>query len=765
MARYKRTKGVKIAATAEGVKNSPVPLKAVVFSDDGNEIKILAEKKLRTDKVDISVNMDASKMPENSKIAIVPDELKQGTQIRRLAASENASVASISKETVLSRDGVLKNEDLALKPVESVLGLWQLKHKVCGRVFKTDPTTGEQCPVPGATVHVYDVDLNFFWWYPNPGHPWGWVYPFFPHRREEIATAKTDECGYFCVNVPYFDIDAVLRWRLRYRCLWDILRKPSVIEAIDLGVKPDIRYYPELEKLPEMRVKPRPEPWPPDGPVIKETEYRNLKATDENAIGTISAEIKKELSSGVSNLKNSRSDLFTKSRFAAVRENLFSKNSLFEPVSKDASSVLEKPAFPGSITPPSLPDDELLMEMIGKNKKDVAETLAQIRVSKPMVRLLRCWPEIVPEWNLFLDVPDIVFKVEQDIDDDGDLETIYDEGYFDVNWNLGESTTDVQIEAWPNAICVPCGQSYEPCTKAGIVGFNDIAIDPMYFDSEGYAKGVNRPKQFVAFPLPHIVRPDAETPLCKTIRIVGCPEYGTAVYYKVFYTYEGGTETHFNESWHVYNISAGTSHHVKPDSNGFYEVLTPPNDYFPYHTLINWRTHRYPDGKYELRLELYDASHNPIAAALDPVKVVIDNSKPSPVDFLKLEYREDGGAWTEAPLHCPIIRRSPDADIELKVQYNVAASHLRDIGISFTGCSGSVGSDSYWHQAVDDNNQILEWTVTVPSTVDEGGYRFYLEGRSRAFNATGGLASNWEFDTLSIWRGNSLHVVILDNGE
>jgi hypothetical protein len=66
---------------------------------------------------------------------------------------------------------------------------------------------------------------------------------------------------------------------------------------------------------------------------------------------------------------------------------------------------------------------------------------------------------------------------------------------------------------------------------------------------------------------------------------------------------------------------------------------------------------------------------------------------------------------------------------------------------------------------VDDNNQILEWTVTVPSTVDEGGYRFYLEGRSRAFNATGGLASNWEFDTLSIWRGNSLHVVILDNGE
>ncbi len=34
------------------------------------------------------------------------------------------------------------------------------------------------------------------------------------------------------------------------------------------------------------------------------------------------------------------------------------------------------------------------------------------------------------------------------------------------------------------------------------------------------------------------------------------------------------------------------------------------------------------------------------------------------------------------------------------------------------------------------------------------------KGSNKALNATGRLASNWEFDTLSIWKGNPLHVVI-----
>jgi len=385
------------------------------------------------------------------------------------------------------------------------------------------------------------------------------------------------------------------------------------------------------------------------------------------------------------------------------------------------------------------------------------EMLTGIHTARPVVRLLHCWPEIVPEWHLFLDVPDIVFQVEQDIDGDGAPETIYDQGYFDVNWNLSEPTTDVVIEAWPNAICVPCGPDYKPCTKTGIVGLGDLPAAAPYLSPAGYAARANRPK-------PNGIRPAAETPFCRTVRVVGCPDYGAADYYKAFYSYESGPETHFRESWYVYQISTGTSHHVVPDASGFYDVLTPPSDFFPYHTLVNWRTANYPDGVYELRVEVYDGAKNPIGGALPTVKAVVDNSRPEPVDFTGLRWRVAGtGAWNTVPLYCPIIHRPTGKDIELAVDYNVAATHLRDMVIRFLGCAGSIGSDAYWHETVAHNNRAETWTLTMPATATAGAYRFYLEGRSRAYNGNGGLATNWFFDPLHIWRGNSLYVAVLDS--
>ena len=58
--------------------------------------------------------------------------------------------------------------------------------RVCGRVVKT--INGVQYPVPHATVHVEDTDLNLLGYFP-PNWPWGWYYPFWSHR-EEIATAE-----------------------------------------------------------------------------------------------------------------------------------------------------------------------------------------------------------------------------------------------------------------------------------------------------------------------------------------------------------------------------------------------------------------------------------------------------------------------------------------------------------------------------------------------------------------------------------------------
>ena len=48
-----------------------------------------------------------------------------------------------------------------------------LFRRICGRVVKHDPASGEDWGVPGATVHVYDTDVNLFGYFP-PGWPFGW---------------------------------------------------------------------------------------------------------------------------------------------------------------------------------------------------------------------------------------------------------------------------------------------------------------------------------------------------------------------------------------------------------------------------------------------------------------------------------------------------------------------------------------------------------------------------------------------------------------
>ena len=53
----------------------------------------------------------------------------------------------------------------------------------------------------------------------------------------------------------------------------------------------------------------------------------------------------------------------------------------------------------------------------------------------------RCFDVWLPEWSLILDVPDITFRVTQDVNNDSTQETIYGEGFFDVRWDAGRSRT------------------------------------------------------------------------------------------------------------------------------------------------------------------------------------------------------------------------------------------------------------------------------------------------------------------------------------
>lgn len=778
MAKNKGKQITKIETKVSGASQADMELKAVVWAYADRDVQILKEFPVEEDDMEFDLGMTGEELPEKAHITIVPRSMENKSHIRRLSRAGHAPTASFKRELVLSREGRLTMEDVSLGNLEKLLPIWSLTREVCGQVVKIDPDTGEKCPVPGATVHIYDVDYHLFWWHPFEGYPWAWLYPLFP-QREEIATVVTDECGRFCVEIPLFDIDWVLRWRLRYRCLWEVLTPPTILDALELGLKPDLRRYEKLHRIPELEPRippgPRPRPDPPPIDANLLSRLKGVKAAmnrldeDSGRSGAITpSDVTEAISPSdiagaftPSNLEF----IFDDPKFEPMRKDLFGQRRLFERVEEVEDDLLHRPAFPDPMPPPALPDEEELLKHLPDK-----EWLPELKRVQPVLRVLPCWYDWIPEWESFFDVPDIVFEVEQDIDSDGMLETIYSEGYLDVNWNLSQPTTNVEIEAQENAICVPsCDDEYEPCTDTGIVGLNDLPVDPLYLDSDGYALRVNRPNPGGTMPLPApSSRTDpAQTPFRGNIRLVGCPDYDQAQYYKVFYSHNGGTEVHFNETWYVFDIANTMPHHVTPDGDGFYEVLTPPSNFFPYHTLINWRTGNYPNGRYTLRLALYDGSKNPISAAIDDVVVRVDNSKPDPVSYVKLDWAvgpsPGPGDFTNLDLDCPIIYRPADTDITLRVKYHVAAQHLRDYSITFRGCDGWVGSYRYWHQSVTDNNRLDTWEVTMDGDYDEGGYTFYLEGRGRAYNGHGGLATSWYMDRNQVQRGNTLHIAVLDS--
>ena len=737
--------GVRIRAEIKGIEKVEGPFKAVLFLAGRGRAEVLAEKKIKKDAFEMRLDMEPEQFPDGAVLAVVPESVKGAIQINRLTKSHLFPSLKISRELVLTREGILEKEDLSLRPFEKIPDLWKRTHKVCGRVVKRDPLTGSECPVPGAKVTVLDVDINFFWWHPFPTHPFCWIFPFWP-RREELGSTITDECGRFCLDIPALDIDAMLKWRLRLRCLPELLRPVTILDAIAAGVRPDPSIFKELGRLPDL--KPRLKPWPVPGPdpISEVRSQEGLSDPCPQQRGGFSKKM-----DGLEREKNPFDGvhLFEDSAFDMFFHELQAGSAPFQQADAKIQDVLERSAFPRPIPPPELPCNEELVEMLKDEK-----VVKAVKESSPIVRLFNCFVEMVPEWHLFFDVPDIVFKVEQDIDADGQLETIYDQGYFNINWNLSAPTTNVVIDAWENAICVPCGPSYQPCTTTGIVGINEMAVDPLYLSNTGYALRVNRPK-------PNGTRPSAETPFCYTLRLVGCPAYGKAAYYKVFYSHENRPETHFTESWYEYQISTHAPFKVAPDSKGFYKILKPEDDFFPYHTLLNWRTNRYPDGRYSVKLSLYDKNHKPLGHPLPPVPVVVDNSRPHPVDFTNLRWRKSGGSWVTLSLYCPIIHRQGQ-DIEIEMSYLVGASHLRDFTIFFRGCGGMIDSYNYWHHTVGDNLKAGTWKVAMPSSFHQGGYYFHIQARSRAFNAVGGLATNWVYDPVHIKSDRILTVVVLD---
>ena len=605
-----------------------------------------------------------------------------------------------------------------------------LFRRVCGRVVRTDPVSGVVHGVPNATVHVEDTDCSFLGYFPVEQPWWWWLWPISCHT-EELATTLTDQCGHFCVWVPRWDIDRILRIRRRRICFDDIL-KPNLSELLE-------RYREQRPPFP-----PHPDPGP-------------LHHFDREALERLTH----VLPSGVVD------------RLIAQ---IGSKQ--FGGPADELDELLAAPAFATGDFQPAMGD--AAAERAKAMLKHVDEkTHPALQQRLPIGPFWRCHDVFVPEWITIFDTPDITFRVTQDVDLDGDEETIYDEGLFDVRWNAGD-IPNVVLQASPIArvshICdgpsIPCGD--EPAIRT--VGL--MPLEPTHHDSmTGYALRVNKPRP----PLGRAGDPPtfpAQTPYAGTLQLHGCHHLGGAMYYRLLYAVGAASEVPFTGlEWWAPRLGPGAPFHIVPDADGWYPVLPESDLVFP-HWLLNWPTTVFGNGTYRVRLELGNASKGHIAYS-DPVAFTVDNTAPA-AGFSQLRWREVGGAWLPQnvlPFVCPTIARPHGADLEIEVTWFAHASHFRDARLSAGGCGGGAplpdldaGSDPehdffHWHVAAGDNAMARVAQFTLDRHAPQGCYTFTIDAHSRAFNPAGdggGPGADWNTDYSYLHAHPSIAVAVID---
>ena len=642
--------------------------------------------------------------------------------------------------------------------------------RVCGQVVKRDPTTGIEYPVPHATVEVEDTDCHFLSYAPH-GHPWLWHFPFWC-RREVIGTATTDACGRFCVWLPWFDIDWVLRWRAVRHCYPVFFRKPTIWDIIQHVIPPELIPQP-FPWPPIKRGHPWPVPDPDPPPYLSESVLQHLEPLlgRERVAGLRAAPV---LRAGTQ---------------AATR-----------------SAALDQPAFAVSVPPP-LP--EALAQPRTKNAKspvaetlgvtgEIAELIDKIDPRRWIGPFIRCHTHIVPVWQRILDVPDITIKVSQDIDGDGDLETIYSEGFGDVRWDSG-SIPDVKIIASPVAIASPvpadspmCEDVAVPCETpaivlAGLYPLHNLPAAAPYLDNAtGYAQRPNPPHATADPAVDPPLGTPSTAPFAGVLQLYGCNERKGAKYYRLQYTHQppGGVESapvRFTDlTWPLWRWVGSPGHleglTVTPDANGWYEIIPVTDGWMPARLLLNWPSGT--PGVYKVHMEFATPAKSLIAGSqTPPVRLCIDNTPPTAM-ISEIRWRVVGETgWAGHPAlsrTCAIVHRPPGAALEFRVTYQASALHLRDMSLWGTGCGGGTldqltaiagWSDpatpeyvagvwqspyAHWHTGQYDNNVTRAAIFSLGAASLQGAYDFSLRVNSRAFNPAGGDGgfgpADWQYD-------------------
>lgn len=595
--------------------------------------------------------------------------------------------------------------------------LWFYR-RVCGRVVQTDPDTGTKRGVPFATVHVEDTDCSFLGLFPVEHPYYWWLFPI-SCQRETITTVTTDACGNFCVDIPRWDIDRILRLRHQRRCYPEIFR-PRL---------PDL-----VEQLPGVR---RPGDGVIDPPPI------------ELLVGDRLAE----------------QPSLEPARFGQRVE---------EPL--DVS-------VPRS-TPPL--DDETreraeeLLSQLGQQRKAVSKLPAPEQAIGPF---LRCRDVLVAEWELLVDVPDITFRVTQDIDGDGTEEVIYSEGYFDVRWN-DTDIGPVELEASPLAkAAIACDLEPVPCSDVpALLQIGRMPAVAPYLDADGYASRVNQPR---AGGDPNGLRlGGAQSPFTGELQISGCYDaVDGAQFFRLLDEHEGVEQAITGVSWTVGATLPPFWTTMTPDAQGWYAIADAQKQVDP-HLVMSWPVAARGSGTHQLRLELGDGSRNHLAFS-DRLPVVVDDRAPD-LSLLSVRWRVVGAVgWAEGSelvgVSCPVLNRPVDQDVELRVVWSASAPHFRNAKLVGQGCgaasglvhlsgSGSpaVATDSAtvqrWHASTTETGLTRTEIFSLPKSASEGAYGVAAWAYSRAFEPAGaaGPADDWVIDRSDRRRHQALRFAVID---
>jgi hypothetical protein len=670
--------------------------------------------------------MAATKKPIREETETPPDQRQVNTlQAKRLAALTGVAVKELEGATIAQLGERLKWQ------IDPIFFLFR---RICGKVVKKDPITGVEYPVPFATVYVEDTDCNLITYFPH-GSPYVWHFPFFC-TREVIGTTKTDACGNFCVWVPRFDIDWILRWRLERVCYPIIFRRPTIGDLIPRLPVPVVGPWPPI---------PDPDPGP----------LRTLTTLPPSVVEAIAGRAAGKLAQRVARLQATQSvgnPDFLKAGLLNARA---FETELPPPLPAEFHRAL---AGRDVIAARGASATEGIRSAIALKLglEPAAKEIAGFDLKRFIGPFFRCYDIIVPEWQIIFDVPDITFRVTQDTNGDGTQETIYSEGYFDVRWDAG-ALPDVTLVASPiarethfcRAPVVPCGDVPE-IVLAGVMSLTD----PTYFDAaNGYAVRPNRPSNDGINPHPNNTDRDAQTPFCWAVHLFGCVDLGGATYYRILQSVDGITFLPITgQGWNNF-ANDGRPIAIGADTNGWYEVN--PTDPAPPHAtiprgnleqpnlLLEWPA---PDGKTIVKIELGDAGKNHIADYSDPVAIQSDNTIPT-VDFNPLNWlawkfsTEDDSQLRLLGKDCPLIQRGAiPRDIVVVFQVNVSADHLRDASLWTRGCGGGssfapashpLNKPIHWHTSAADNNVNLYQRYSLEAGAKPGCYSFGCTANSR----------------------------------